>query len=40
VELKLLLKTKSLKKVNIKSLNKYALPRLIEKYLKDEDIIE
>ncbi len=39
-ELKAPLSTKLLKKVNISSIHKYALPRLIEKYLKDEDIIE
>lgn len=40
VELKSPLNTKLLKKVNIASIHKYALPRLIEKYLKDEDIIK
>jgi len=40
IELKQPLKTKLLKKVNIASIHKYALPRLIEKYLKDENIIE
>ena len=40
IDLKAPLKTKLLKKVNIKSLHSYAFPRLIEKYLKDEDIIE
>jgi A/G-specific adenine glycosylase len=40
VELKEPLKTKLLKKVNIGSINKYAFPRLIEKYLKDENLIK
>lgn len=40
IELKSPLATKLLKKVNMASIHKYALPRLIEKYLKDEDIIE
>ncbi|MBP7807681.1 MAG: A/G-specific adenine glycosylase [Bacteroidia bacterium] len=40
IELKSPLKTKLLKKVNISSINKYAFPRLIEKYLKDENIIK
>ncbi len=40
IELKLPLKTKLLKKVNMGSIHKYAFPRLIEKYLKDENIIE
>lgn len=40
IDLKTPLKTKLLKKVNIKSLHLYAFPRLIEKYLKDENIIE
>ena len=37
---KALKKTKLLKKINISLLHKYALPRLIEKYLKDENIIK
>ena len=40
IQLKQPLKTKLLKKVNIDSIHKYAFPRLIEKYLKDENIIE
>lgn len=40
IELKQPLKTNLLKKVNIVSIHRYALPRLIEKYLKDEDIIK
>lgn len=40
VELKAPLNTKLLKKVNMKSIHQYAFPRLIEKYLKDEDIYE
>lgn len=40
LQLKSPLKTKLLKKVNIDSIHKYAFPRLIEKFLKDEDIIE
>jgi len=40
VELKQPLKTKLLKKVNIAAVNSYALPRLIEKYLKEENIIK
>lgn len=40
IELKVPLTTKLLKKVNISSIHTYAFPRLIEKYLKDENIIE
>lgn len=40
IQLKTPLSTKLLKKVNIASIHKYAFPRLIEKYLKDENIIE
>ena len=39
IQLKHPLATKLLKKVNISSIRKYAFPRLIEKFLKDEDII-
>ncbi|HWY11295.1 MAG TPA: A/G-specific adenine glycosylase [Bacteroidia bacterium] len=39
IQLKQPLKTKLLKKVNMDSIHKYAFPRLIEKYLKDENII-
>lgn len=40
IHLKQPLKSKLLKKVNISSIGKYAFPRLIEKYLKDENIIK
>jgi A/G-specific adenine glycosylase len=40
VELKKPISSKLLKKVNMKSIHQYALPRLIEKYLKDENIIK
>lgn len=40
IHLKQPLKTKLLKKVNFLSLNQYAFPRLIEKYLKDDYIIK
>lgn len=40
LELKTPLKTKLLKKVNMASIHQHAFPRLIEKYLKDENIIE
>lgn len=40
IQLKQPLKTKLLKMVNIGSIHKFAFPRLIEKYLKDENIIE
>jgi A/G-specific adenine glycosylase len=40
IQLKMPLSRKLLKKVNISSIYKYAFPRLIEKYLKDKDIIK
>lgn len=40
IQLKQPIKYKLLKKVNIDSIHKYAFPRLIEKYLKDENIIK
>lgn len=40
IQLKQPLSSKLLKKVNIESIHKYAFPRLIEKFLKDQNIIK